>query len=85
MKIIRYTMAANVNRGTSEAPVWEQAFFPVEMGWNPTNEEIARREAYEGRYTLEDDGMEEPAETSLEGRIAELEAALAMILKEEVV
>ena len=85
MKIIRYTMAANVNRGSSEAPVWEQVLFPVVMGWNPNNEEIARQEAYEGQYTLEEEDLEKPAEVSLEARIAELEAALAMILKEEAV
>ena len=32
----------------------------VEMGWNETNEEIAKREADEGKYTIEDDGTPEP-------------------------
>ena len=31
------------------------------MGWNETNEETAKREAYNGEYTIEDDGQPEPA------------------------
>lgn len=34
---------------------------PVKMGWNETNEEIAKREADNGAYTIEDDGQETPA------------------------
>lgn len=44
MKIIKYLFNGN----------------SVEMGWNETNEEIAKREAYNGEYTIEDDGMPEP-------------------------
>ena len=33
---------------------------PVEMGWNEENEEIAKREAYNGEYTIEEDGQAEP-------------------------
>ena len=29
------------------------------MGWNETNEEIAKREADNGEYSIVDDGMEE--------------------------
>lgn len=32
----------------------------VEMGWNEANEEIAKREADNGEYTIEDDGQPEP-------------------------
>ena len=32
---------------------------PVVMGWNETNEEIAKREADNGEYSIVDDGMEE--------------------------
>ena len=33
----------------------------VEMGWNETNEEIAKKEADNGEYTVEDNGQPEPA------------------------
>ena len=33
---------------------------PVEIGWNEINEEIAKREAHKGEYTIEDDGQPEP-------------------------
>ena len=33
---------------------------PVEMGWNETNEEIAKREADEGTYTIEEIEVDEP-------------------------
>lgn len=53
---------------------------PVEMGWNESNEEIAKREADDGIYTIEDDGQFEPetAETtSLEDRVGALESDTA--------
>ena len=53
----------------------------VEMGWNEANEEVAKREADGGLYTVEDDGRPEsevkPSDTE---RIAELEEALDMLL-----
>lgn len=48
MKIIKYLFNGN----------------PVEMGWNETNEEIAKREADNGTYTIVDDGQPEPVETT---------------------
>ena len=54
MKIIKYNLCTRVNRGTEEAPVIEEILSPVEMGWNEANEEIARREAYRGEYTVEE-------------------------------
>lgn len=44
MKILKYLFDGN----------------PVEMGWNEVNEEIAKREADNGEYTIEDDGTPEP-------------------------
>lgn len=32
----------------------------VEMGWNEINEEVARHEADDGQYTIEEDGQPEP-------------------------
>ena len=54
MKIIKYNLCTRVNRGTEDAPVIEEILSPVEMGWNEKNEEIAKREAHKGEYTIEE-------------------------------
>lgn len=33
---------------------------PKELPWTEVNEEIAKKEAYKGEYTIEDDGRPEP-------------------------
>ena len=88
MKIIKYQMMTEVNHGTAEQPQWEVILSPVTMGWNEVNEEIAKKEAYNGEYTIEDDGQGEPeAPITLENRVdaletdtADLAEALDMIL-----
>lgn len=53
----------------------------VKIGWNEINEEIAKAEADNGKYTIEDDGQPEPeAEPTDAERIAELEEALDLLL-----
>ena len=79
-KVIKYKfLSCEVNHGTEENPDIEQIFLDVTMDWNEANEEIAKREAYNGDYTIEDDGQPEAQPTDAE-RIAELEEALAMLL-----
>ena len=73
MKIIKYNLFARVNCGTEEEPNIEEVFTPVTMGWSEANEEIAKREAYNGEYVIEDDGVEK---TTAE-KIAELKKQLA--------
>ena len=73
MKIIKYSMRAVIDG--------EEVLAPVEMGWNEINEETAKQEAYNGEYTIEDDGESEPVtEPTPEERIAELEEALELLL-----
>ena len=81
-KIIKYKfVAGEENHGTKEAPNIEQIFLDKTMTWSEANEEIAKREAYNGEYTIEDDGQPEPeAKQTPEERIAELEEALALLL-----
>lgn len=55
MKVIKYNLCTRVNRGTEEAPEWEDILSRVTMGWNEANEEIAQREAYNGEYTIVDE------------------------------
>lgn len=58
-KWIKYNICAHVNHGTDEKPEMVDALFPVTMGWNEENEELARREAHNGKYAIVDDGVEE--------------------------
>lgn len=72
MKIIKYQfLSAEINRGTEEAPDIEQVFLqkiipcPDDAVFSE-NLAIAKREAYNGEYTIEDDGEPEPAPTQLD-------------------
>lgn len=58
-KVIKYNLVKSVNHGTEDNPEWEAVTYPVTMGWNETNEETAKKEAYNGEYTIEDDGEPE--------------------------
>ncbi len=81
MKILKYNLCTKVNHGTEEDPEIVEILSPVTMGWNEANEEIAKKEAHNGEYTIEDDGQPEPeAQPTPEQRIAELEEALEMLL-----
>ena len=60
MKVIKYQLCAEVNHGTEDEPKIEQVFSAVTPGWSEGNEKIAKAEAYNGEYTIEDDGEPEP-------------------------
>ncbi len=64
MKIIKYILAVKTNIGTKEAPIWEiSPGGPIEIQCAESNleanEALAKKEAYNGEYTIEDDGQEE--------------------------
>lgn len=80
MKVIKYYLCTTVDVSTTGTPMWENVLFPVEMGWNETNEEIAKREAYNGEYTIVEVPDVEPNMPTQEERIKELEEALALLL-----
>ena len=64
MKIITYMfLSCEVNHGTEEEPNIERIFLEKSMPYSDATEEIAKREAYNGEYTIEDDGQPDPAET----------------------
>ena len=63
MKVLKYNLCTIINHGTEEEPKIEEILSPVTMGWNEANEEIAKKEAYKGEYTIEDDGKPEPEPT----------------------
>lgn len=62
MKLIKYQLCTEINHGTEDEPQIEQVFSAVTLGWSEVNEEIAKAEAYNGKYTIE----EEPDNRSFE-------------------
>jgi hypothetical protein len=60
MKVIKYQLCTEANHGTEDKPNIEQVFSAVILGWSAANEAIAKTEAYNGEYTVEDDGEPEP-------------------------
>ena len=78
MKVIKYQLCTEVNHGTEEQPDIQQIFSCVSLGWSEANEELAKREAYNGEYTIEDDGEPEPEPTEQEQLRADVDFLLAM-------
>lgn len=60
MKIIKYQLCTEVNYGTVDKPDIKQVLSSVALGWSAANEKIAKAEAYNGEYTIADDGEPEP-------------------------
>ena len=81
-KIFKYKILVNeINIGTEENPEIKQIFATVTRTRSEANEEIAKREAYNGEYTPDDDGLPEPKpRQASEERITELEEALELLL-----
>ena len=78
MKVLRYRLCTEVNHGTEEQPDIQQIFSDVSLGWSEANEELAKREAYKGEYTIEDDGQPEHEPTEQEQLRADVDFLLAM-------
>ena len=79
MKILKYNLCTIINHGTEEEPKIEAILSPVTMGWNEANEEIAKKEAYNGEYTIEDDGQSSypvAPHNILEGEYVTIDGAL---------
>ena len=88
MKVIKYNLCSIVTKviGVDEElelqdvgeelepqTVTEAVLTPVILGWSEANEEIAKKEAHNGEYTIEDDGVEK----SKDEQIAELKEQLS--------
>ena len=78
MKVIKYQLCTEINRGTEDEPKIEQVVYAATMRWSEANEEIAKREAYNGEYTIEDDGKPDPEPTEQEQLRADVDFLLAM-------
>lgn len=62
MKKIYYKIVNRANVGTEEEPSWVETLFSKIANYSEAAEEIARAEAYEGKYEIYDDGKPDPAE-----------------------
>ena len=80
MKILKYNLCTKVNHGTEENPQIERILSPITMGWNEANEEIAKKEAYAGHYTIEDDGKPDPSLTPSQLDIIEAQVAYTALM-----
>lgn len=81
MKVIRYNIPGKTGVYNPETDAVEErdTICEVLVQWNESAEEIAKREALNGEYIIEDDGEPDPPQTDAE-RIAELEEALNLLL-----
>lgn len=77
MKKIVYKVLGKTTTEDVEAKV----LCGVERPYSEANEEIAKREAYNGEYTIEDDGQSEPIVPPTDKeRLEALEAAMLEVL-----
>ena len=58
-KYWKYKICNRANIGTEENPNWIESFYEKMIPAIEANEAIAKAEAYNGEYTIEDDGVEE--------------------------
>lgn len=85
MKVIKYqvlgkTAAAVLKEDGTYENVNQDLLFDVIRPYSEQAKELAENEAYNGEYTIEDDGLEETAERTQEERIKDLEEAFEMLL-----
>ena len=78
MKNIRYRILEEVNIGTDENPEIVQKLRPKSAPWSIDSEEAVKKEAYNGEYTIDDDGQPEPGPTEQEQLRADVDFLLAM-------
>lgn len=60
MKAIKYQLCTEVNYGTKDKPDIQRILSAVTLGWSEANEKIAKAEAYNGEYTIEEESDNRP-------------------------
>lgn len=78
MKAIKFMLCSEINAGTKENPKIIQNIVGITRSWSEKEEELAKRIAYNGEYTIEDDGRPEPEPTEQEQLRADVDFLLAM-------
>lgn len=74
MKIIKYYILQGKDENGNDIPLRKM------MDYSDSNLISVKAEAYNGEYTIEDDGVEEVTQPTQEERIKELEEALELLL-----
>ena len=80
MKHYKYNICNRANIGTEENPKWVESFFEKMIPVTESNEEIAKREAYNGEYTIEDDGQVETYQPSIQEQLDAQAAAIMELM-----
>ena len=75
MKVLKYRFMTEVNHGTEEQPDIVQIFSDVSLGWSEANEEIAKREAYNGEYTIVEEPDDRPLDEIRADKLEELSSS----------
>lgn len=73
MKVIKYNLCAMVED--------KEVLTRVTLSWSEVNEEIAKKEAHNGEYTIEDDGVEPTPAEKIEDLKKQLAATDYKIIK----
>lgn len=66
MKVLKFRICTQSNIGTADSPEIVESFADGNLRWSEENEAVAKKLAYNGEYTIEDDGKLEPAPTQLD-------------------
>ena len=66
MKVLKFRICTQSNIGTADIPKIVESFADGKLRWSEENEAVAKKLAYNGEYTIEDDGKPEPAPTQLD-------------------
>ena len=66
MKVLKFRICTQSNIGTADSPEIVESFADGKLRWSEENEAVAKKLAYNGEYTIEDDGAPEPAPTRLD-------------------
>ena len=84
MKIIKYKLCTRVNHGTQETPEWVDILNDKKIYCTAdnleSNEAIAKAEAHNGEYTIEDDGQPEPSDVPTQLDRVEAQATYTAIM-----
>lgn len=81
MKYIRYELRVGVNRGTEEAPLWEDERYEKRLDYNEANLAAAQAEAYQGQYTVEEteETVQPSAQDDTDAMLVELEYRVTLL------
>ena len=72
---LKYRLCDTVNIGTDDSPYMIETFVERVDDWSEANEELVKREAYNGEYTIEDVPDDRPLDEIRADKLEELSAS----------